>query len=89
MTILHFNNQIAIQLAYNPELHIWIKDIDIQQHFGLEVVASKVIDIVWISTSKMPTNRLIKLLPQVKFECFIQLISLKNDFSVLPSQVRN
>lgn len=46
MTILHSDNQGAIQLAHNPEFHAQTKHIDIQQHFVREVVASKVMDIV-------------------------------------------
>ncbi len=90
MTILHSDNQGAIQLASNPEFHAWTKYIDIQQYFVREVVASKVIDIVWISTSRMPADRLTKPLPQVKFERFIQLICLENaTFPVLLPQVQN
>ena len=90
MTNLHSDNQDAIQLAHNPEFYAWIKHIDIQQHFVQEVVASKVIDIVWISTSKMPADGLTKPLPRIKFESFIQLIGLENvTFLVLPSQIQN
>ena len=90
LNILHSNNQGAIQLAHNPEFHARTKHIDIQQHFVREVVASKVMDIVWISTSKMPADGLTKLLSRVKFERFIQLIGLENaTFPVLPPPAQN
>lgn len=54
------------------------------------MVASKVMDIVWISISKMPADELTKSLPRVKVERFIQLIGLENaTFSILPPQVQN
>ncbi len=89
MTILHSVNQGTIQLANNPEFHARIKHIDIR-HFVREVVASKVMDIMWISTSKMSADGLTKLLQRVKFERVIQLISIDNaTFLVLPPQVQN
>ncbi len=77
-TILHSDDQGAIQLVHNPGLHARTKHIDIQQNFVSEVVASKVTDIVCISTSKMPADELTKPLSRVKFERFIQLIGLEN-----------
>ncbi len=46
MTILHSDNQSAIQLEYNPEFYAQTKNINIQPHFLQKVVASEVMDIV-------------------------------------------
>ncbi len=90
MIILHFDNLGVIQLANNPQFYSRTKNIDIPQHFVQEVLASKLMDIVWISTLKMTAEELTKQLPQLKFKFFIQLISLENTtFLVLPPQVKN
>ena len=90
MTILHSDNQGPFQRANYLEFHSQDKCIHIQQHFRRKVVANKLMDIDWISTSKMPADWLRKQLPKVKFERFIQRIGLENaTFPVVLSQVQN
>jgi len=62
--MLYVNNQSAIKLSKNPELHKRTKHIDIRYHFLREKYESGEISITYIPSEIQKTDILTKALPR-------------------------
>jgi hypothetical protein len=68
--VIHCDNQGAIALAKNDQFHARTKHIDIQEKWVREAVATKEVELQYISTDFQLSDGLTKPLPRDKFEFF-------------------
>jgi hypothetical protein len=68
--VIHCDNQGAIALAKNDQFHARTKHIDIQEKWVREAVATKEVELQYISTDLQLSDGLTKPLPRDKFEFF-------------------
>jgi hypothetical protein len=70
------DNQGAIALTKNPHLHERLKHIDISYHFICDLAKRKQLEITYIPTDEMVTNRITKPLARVTFKRFKQQLGV-------------
>ena len=75
-TTIHVNNQGCIALAHNPVNHSRAKHIDIRHHFICEHVASKEVNLRYVSTKDMLADMFTKQLPCKAFEQFCDTLGV-------------
>jgi len=75
-TTLYIDNQNAIKLSKNPELHKRTKHIDIRYHFLREKYESGEISIAYIPPEIQKANILTKALPRERFQMLHERLSL-------------
>lgn len=75
-TVLHCDNQSAIQLALNESYHPRTKHIDIRHHFIRDYILRNKISLKHVSSEKMVADMMTKSLPYVKIEYFINEMGL-------------
>jgi hypothetical protein len=64
------DNQGAIALAKNPQLHNWLRHIDIKYYHVRNLVESRRLKIKYIPTIGMTVDRFTKPLDRTKFDIF-------------------
>jgi len=69
-TTIHIDNQGCIVLTHNPVNHSCTKHIDIRHHFIREHVASKEVNLCYVSTKDMLADMFTKQLLREAFEWF-------------------
>jgi len=69
-TMIHVDNQGCITLTHNPVNHSRTKHIDIRHHFVCEHVASKEVNLRYMSTKDMLADMFTKQLPHKAFKQF-------------------
>ena len=77
-TVIYGDNQGAITLAKNPQLHTRRKDIDIQQHFVHEKQSEGKVDLQYIATEDQVADGLTKALPKDHFIAFRNILRLES-----------
>ena len=77
LTTIWADNQKIIKLTKNPKFHRRTKHISIQYHFTRECVENGEIKLVYVLTEKMIADELIKKLPKIKFNQFVNLLGLQ------------
>lgn len=73
------DNQGAIALAENPQLHERSKHIDVQYHYVRELVEKGEVEINYIPTKDMAADGMTKLLLEPKYKEFKQMMGLVED----------
>ena len=79
--MIYEDNQSAIGIARNPQLHGKAKHIDIKYHFIREQVNNNNIELKYCQTSEMIADMLMKGLGRIKFEKLREMdgiVPLKN-----------
>lgn len=71
-TSLISDSESAIALASNPEHHARTKHVDIQTHWIRQVVASREIDLKWVSTKDQLADGLTKPLGRIMYQPFVR-----------------
>jgi hypothetical protein len=75
-TILHCDNQGAIELSKNSRFHARTKHIDVHFHFVRQTVDQGHIQIKYIPTEDMVADMFTKSLARTKFETFRKLLNV-------------
>ena len=75
-TLIHEDNQGAIDLSKNAKHHDRTKHIDISHHFIRERVACNEIVVDYCPTGNMVADVMTKAVPKVKFEKFRSLLGV-------------
>ena len=75
-TTIHVDNQGCIALAHNPVNHSHVKHINIRHHFIRERVASKEVNLRYVSTKDMLANMFTKQLLREAFERFRDILGV-------------
>ena len=75
-TTIHVDNQGCIALAHNPVNHSRVKHIDIRHHFIRERVASKEVNLRYVSTKDMLADMFTKQLLREAFERFRDILGV-------------
>ena len=75
-TPLYVDNQSAIRLAYNTELHQRTKHIEVRYHFIRERVELGDFEVVYRRTEEQPADCLTKALARPKLEVCLQLTNM-------------
>ena len=70
------DNKSLIAFAQNSEFYQHIKHINIQHHFICDEVTNKYIKLIFINTSNMVADALIKPFGSIKFNWFLTLTGL-------------
>ncbi|MBW0483806.1 hypothetical protein O181_023521 [Austropuccinia psidii MF-1] len=70
------DNQGAIALAHNPQVHEKTKHFDTVLHCNQKMIQLRNIDITYIPTGEIPADRLTKSLPQPEHEKFMNKLCL-------------
>lgn len=76
-TVIHCDNQSAIQLSKNDVYHRKSKHIDIRYHYTREVQQQGKVNVQFISTHNMTADMLTKSLPKIKLQRCIDSLNLK------------
>ena len=76
LSILHIDNQSAIQVAKHPEHHGQMKHLDLHWFWLRDVVDKGMISPNFVPTDQMPADLLTKALPRVKVEGLCQMLGL-------------
>jgi hypothetical protein len=80
--LLHIDNQSAIKLVKNPEMHNRTKHIDIHFHYIREKYIERLLDVKYVSTEDQLADCLTKALPKDKFKSQLLKIGLSDLTSV-------
>jgi hypothetical protein len=67
-TMIHEDNQGAIDLSRNPKHHNRTKHIDVSYHFTRERIASKEIDVCYVHTGDNTADIMTKGLGRIAYE---------------------
>jgi hypothetical protein len=76
-TTIYGDNQSAIALVKNPELHVRTKHIDVAIHYVRELAEDNLIDIQYISTKEMLADILTKPLQKQRHTEIVRKIKLR------------
>lgn len=76
------DNQTAIKLIDNSINHSRVKHIDIQYHKIRELIQESVVNISYVSIENMSADDLTKSLNIVKFQIFIELLSMIRSIAI-------
>ncbi|CAG7784894.1 unnamed protein product, partial [Allacma fusca] len=76
-TTIHVDNQSAIRLAKNPEMHQRTEHIDVKYHYSRNLVEDEQIDITYIPTENQLADCFTKPLAKGKFEQNVKEIGMK------------
>jgi hypothetical protein len=83
---LYVDNQLAITLSKNPELHSWMKHIGMYYHFICDHVESSEIELLYVPTGDQIADALTKGLTKVKLDKFGSGIGLRKVTKVEATQ---
>ena len=72
--IINEDNQACIAMAKNPQFHRRTKHIDIRHHYIRDLVANKLIELVYCSTELMVADLLTKGLNKIKTNLFVKVL---------------
>ncbi len=73
---LQGDNQGSIALVHNPVYHARTKHFDIQHHYIRDKVATRRINLQYISTNEMIADGLTKALTHAKFHTFVKQMNM-------------
>ena len=73
------DNQGALALVKNPYLHERSKHIDVCYHYIRDLAKKKKLEIKYVYTTEMPTDRLTKPLARITFERFRGQLGVTTD----------
>ena len=59
-TRIDMDNQLTIQMTKNLEFHAWTKHIDVQYHYICEQVATDKVQVEYVPSAKLLTDKLTK-----------------------------
>ena len=75
-SILHINNQSAIQVTKNPKLHSCMKQLDLKFFLLHNMVECNTITPTYMPTDQMPSDILTNPLSKVKVDVFSKMLRL-------------
>jgi len=76
VSILHIDNQSAIQVTKNPEHHSCMKQLDLIFFWLHDMVECDTIAPAYTPIEQMPADILTKTLPKVKVNIFSKMLGL-------------